>query len=66
MHDIIDLRSDITSSLAKNEGINLHIDGARIFNPSVAFKRPITDWTKYCDTVMFCFSKGLSCFYKSN
>lgn len=48
-------------SLAKNEGINLHIDGARIFNASVAYKRPITDWTEYCDTVMFCFSKGLSC-----
>lgn len=47
--------------LARDHEINFHIDGARIFNASVAYKKPVTEWTKYCDTVMFCFSKGLSC-----
>ncbi len=47
--------------LAKNYGLKLHIDGARIFNASIAHKKPVIEWTKYCDTVMFCFSKGLSC-----
>ncbi len=47
--------------LAKNEGLHVHLDGARIFNASIAYKKPVTEWTKYCDTVMFCFSKGLSC-----
>ena len=44
----------------KND-LNLHLDGARIFNAAVSLKIPITEFTKYVDSVMFCLSKGLSC-----
>ncbi|WP_067702785.1 low-specificity L-threonine aldolase [Erwinia sp. ErVv1] len=37
----------------------LHIDGARIFNASVALNVPLTDITRYCDTLTICLSKGL-------
>ena len=44
----------------KND-LRFHLDGARIFNASVALNRPVTDFTQYVDSVMFCLSKGLSC-----
>ncbi|MFX1315527.1 MAG: threonine aldolase family protein [Promethearchaeota archaeon] len=44
----------------KNE-LKFHLDGARIFNASVALNRPATDFTQNVDSVMFCLSKGLSC-----
>ena len=44
----------------KND-LKLHLDGARIFNASVGLKVPVTEFTKYADSVMFCLSKGLSC-----
>jgi len=40
-------------------GLPLHLDGARIFNASVALGRPVTELTKKADSVMFCLSKGL-------
>ncbi|HTK38075.1 MAG TPA: low-specificity L-threonine aldolase [Pyrinomonadaceae bacterium] len=41
--------------------INLpvHMDGARIFNASVALETPVAELTKHCDSVQFCVSKGL-------
>lgn len=50
----------INQFVEKNE-LKFHLDGARIFNASVALKRPVTDFTQYVDSVMFCLSKGLSC-----
>ncbi|MFX1456558.1 MAG: threonine aldolase family protein [Promethearchaeota archaeon] len=44
----------------KNE-LKFHLDGARIFNASVASNQPVTQFTKHVDSVMFCLSKGLSC-----
>ncbi|MFX1411383.1 MAG: threonine aldolase family protein [Promethearchaeota archaeon] len=44
----------------KNE-LKFHLDGARIFNASVALNRPAIDFTQHVDNVMFCLSKGLSC-----
>lgn len=41
--------------------LKFHLDGARIFNASVASNLPITEFTKHVDSVMFCLSKGLSC-----
>jgi len=41
--------------------LKFHMDGARIFNASVASHLPITEFTKNVDSVMFCLSKGLSC-----
>jgi len=40
-------------------GVPLHLDGARIFNASVALGRPVTELTRKADSVMFCLSKGL-------
>src|SRR5882724_13156832 len=40
-------------------GIPVHLDGARIFNASVALGEPVAEITKKFDSVMFCLSKGL-------
>ena len=40
-------------------GVPVHLDGARIFNASVALGRPVTELTRKADSVMFCLSKGL-------
>jgi threonine aldolase len=40
-------------------GLPVHLDGARIFNASVALGRSVVDLTKKFDSVMFCLSKGL-------
>jgi len=41
--------------------MKFHMDGARIFNAAVALNRPIIDFSQHVDSLMFCFSKGLSC-----
>jgi len=46
---------------ALKHNLKFHLDGARIFNASVASNLPITEFTKHADSVMFCLSKGLSC-----
>jgi len=48
------------TSLARSEGIPIHLDGARIFNAAVALNREVSELTKGFDTIMFCLSKGLS------
>src|SRR5450759_1853314 len=40
-------------------GLRVHVDGARIFNASVALGIPVAQLTAKADTVMFCLSKGL-------
>ena len=40
-------------------GLPVHLDGARIFNASVALQRPVSALTRKFDSVMFCLSKGL-------
>jgi threonine aldolase len=44
---------------AHDIGIRVHLDGARIFNASVATGRTVADLSRKCDSVMFCLSKGL-------
>ena len=44
---------------AHSAGVPVHLDGARIFNASVALGRPVTELTGKADSVMFCLSKGL-------
>jgi len=46
--------------LAKNRGLKVHMDGARIFNAAVAQDLDVREFTQYVDTLMFCLSKGLS------
>lgn len=40
-------------------GLRVHIDGARIFNASVATGTPVSRIVRDADSVMFCLSKGL-------
>ena len=47
------------SALTRQRGAALHIDGARLWNASVAAGRPPSDWGIHADTVTFCLSKGL-------
>ncbi len=44
---------------AHERKIPVHLDGARIFNASVALGVDVKELTSGCDTVMFCLSKGL-------
>lgn len=45
--------------VADEFGLKIHVDGARIFNASVAQGVPVSEITKHVDTVNFCLSKGL-------
>jgi len=45
---------------AKELGLFLHLDGARIFNAAVGTGLDVKEFTCYCDSVQFCLSKGLS------
>ncbi len=51
--------SDEICDRAHAAGIPVHLDGARIFNASVALGRPVAELTRKFDSVMFCLSKGL-------
>jgi threonine aldolase len=44
---------------ARDAGLRVHLDGARVFNASVALGRSVADITRKFDSVMFCLSKGL-------
>ena len=46
--------------LAQARGLKVHLDGARIFNASVALGVDVKEFTKYVDSVSFCLSKGLA------
>ena len=47
-------------SLAREHGLSVHLDGARIFNAAVAAGCPVTGFTCCADSVSVCLSKGLS------
>jgi threonine aldolase len=44
---------------AHGNGLATHLDGARLWNASVATGIELTRWTQHFDTVSVCFSKGL-------
>jgi threonine aldolase len=46
---------------AHTKGARLHLDGARLFNASVAAGEPPSAWSQHADSVTICFSKGLCC-----
>jgi threonine aldolase len=47
------------ATIARGHGVAMHLDGARIFNASVASGIPAAEYAKPFDTVSFCLSKGL-------
>lgn len=51
---------DAIALAAKQLGLAVHLDGARIFNAAVSFGVSAIDLTRNVDSVMFCVSKGLS------
>ncbi len=51
---------DSVSALAKERGLSLHLDGARIFNAAVALGIDVKELTANVDSLSFCLSKGLS------
>ncbi|MBN1271715.1 MAG: aminotransferase class I/II-fold pyridoxal phosphate-dependent enzyme [Candidatus Aminicenantes bacterium] len=46
--------------VADKHGVRIHLDGARIFNASLASETPADRYAACADSVMFCLSKGLS------
>jgi threonine aldolase len=48
------------AALAKKHGLQVHLDGARIFNAAVALGVDVRELTGPVDSVSFCLSKGLS------
>lgn len=55
--DLVALKGIVAK--ARDVGLKIHIDGARVWNAVVATDGSITDYSSLCDTIMFCFSKGL-------
>lgn len=47
------------SAIAHDRSIAVHMDGARLFNASIASGVAPDVWASYADSVMFCLSKGL-------
>lgn len=45
---------------AHSRGLKVHLDGARLFNSSVAQGIDVKEITQYVDSLTFCLSKGLS------
>lgn len=48
------------ATLARQHGLAVHLDGARLFNAAVALQVAPADLASPVDSVMFCLSKGLS------
>jgi threonine aldolase len=46
--------------VADDHGLKVHLDGARIFNASVASGVPVREYAGQVDSIQFCLSKGLS------
>lgn len=50
---------DAVGEIAREHGLMLHIDGARIFNAATALNCDVADLVQAADSVTFCLSKGL-------
>jgi threonine aldolase len=59
VYPIDDIRA--ARKVADENGLKIHLDGARIFNASVASGVPVSEYCSLVDGLTFCFSKGLAC-----
>jgi threonine aldolase len=50
-----------SAEAARELGIAVHLDGARVFNAAAASGIPAADYGRLADSVTVCFSKGLGC-----
>ncbi|KAJ6951117.1 low-specificity L-threonine aldolase 1 [Populus alba x Populus x berolinensis] len=55
----VDEYTDKVGELAKKHGLKLHIDGARIFNASIALGVPVHRLLQAADSASVCLSKGV-------
>jgi threonine aldolase len=58
IYPIDDIRA--ARKVADEYGLKMYMDGARIFNASVASGVPVSEYCSLVDGMSFCFSKGLS------
>jgi threonine aldolase len=47
------------AAVARERGVRVHLDGARLPNASVAARTPMRAWSELADTIMVALSKGL-------
>lgn len=47
------------ADVAREHGVRVHLDGARLWNAAVASGVSVAEWAACADTAMMCFSKGL-------
>lgn len=59
VYPIEDIRA--IKKITDENGLKVYVDGARIFNASVASGVPVSEYFALADAMSFCFSKGLSC-----
>ncbi|WP_282609551.1 low-specificity L-threonine aldolase [Pelagibius sp. Alg239-R121] len=50
---------EAATNLARSRGLACHLDGARVFNASVALGLPVVEVVRPFDTISVCLSKGL-------
>lgn len=48
------------AAVARENGLRVHLDGARVFNAAIALGCEARALARHADSVMFCVSKGLS------
>jgi len=49
------------ANLCRRRRVKLYLDGARLWNASVASGVPLREYSRHFDAVMVCLSKGLGC-----
>lgn len=49
------------SQWARQHGLKIHLDGARLFNAAIAGRYTIREFAEHIDSISVCFSKGLGC-----
>ncbi|UTH75530.1 low-specificity L-threonine aldolase [Chromobacterium sp. IIBBL 290-4] len=49
-----------TAELAREYGVPVHLDGARVFNAAAHLGCEVSEIVRHVDSVMFCLSKGLA------
>lgn len=54
-------RMRAVADVAREHGLTIHLDGARLWNASIATRTPERAWAELADTVMVTLSKGLGC-----
>lgn len=50
---------DSITTAAKEHGLSVHLDGARLFNAAIAQNTNVKDLARHADTVSICLSKGI-------